>query len=249
MRVTSNPNFQAEPGVIALGDRALLLRFGDTVAPAIAARVQAFATALLARPLAGVVDVVPAFTTVTVHYEPTRVAGAGGSAFERLRLQLLARVDSAKDAGSDKSGRVFEIPVCYGGAYGPDLEDVAHRCGMDAQEVIQRHVQSLNRVYMLGFAPGFPFIGGLDAALFMPRRATPRTQVPAGSVAIVREQTCIYTMQTPGGWNLIGRTPVQLFDATAEPPCLLGPGDSIRFFPIDEERYQEMLRERGALNA
>ena len=239
----------AEPHVFPLGDSALLLRFGDVVAPEIFARVQAFANALLARPLAGVVDVVPAFTTVTVHYQPARVAGAGGSAFARLRLQLLARVQAAQEVLSNMPGRVVEVPVCYGGAFGPDLDDVARHCATGAQDVIERHKQSPHQVYMLGFAPGFPFIGGLDPGLFTPRRATPRTLVPAGSVAIAREQTCIYTLPTPGGWNLIGRTPMQLFDASAEPPCVLSPGDRVRFVAIDEVRVQQLLAERGAVAA
>jgi inhibitor of KinA len=230
----------ALPTVEPVGDRALILRFGDAVQPAIASRVQQFATGLLARAPAGVRDIVPAFTTVTVHYEPTLVAGAGGSAYARLRLQLLARVTPAT-AAIDAPGRIFEIPVCYGGASGPDLDDVARQCGMDAHEVVTRHMESAHRVYMLGFAPGFPFIGGLDPRLFTPRRATPRTQVPAGSVAIAREQTCIYTLQSPGGWNLIGRTPTRLFDANAETPCLLGPGDAIRFVSIDEQRYDDLM--------
>jgi inhibitor of KinA len=236
------------PAVEPVGDRALILRFGDEVQPAIASRVQQFAAGLLARCPAGVRDIVPAFTTVTVHYEPTLVAGAGGSAYARLRLQLLARATPAT-AGAETPARVFEIPVCYGGEYGPDLDDVARQCGMDAEEVVTRHMQSAHQVYMLGFAPGFPFIGGLDPQLFTPRRATPRTHVPAGSVAIAREQTCIYTQQSPGGWNLIGRTPVRLFDADAEPPCLLGPGDTIRFVSIHQQRYEELLqaREHGAV--
>ena len=139
------------------------------------------------------------------------------------------------------AGRSIDIPVCYGGEFGPDLDDVATACGLSAEQVIERHMQSAHRVYMLGFAPGFPFIGGLDPALKMPRRASPRTRIPPGSVGIARDQSCVYPLETPGGWNLIGRTPVRLFDPAANPPCLLAPGDRVRFVRIDEPTYQTLL--------
>lgn len=222
-----------------VGDSALLIGFGDRVDPAIGHRVQAFVAHLLARPLRAVRDVVPAFSTVTLHYRPEQVPGSGGTPYERLRLQVRQRLEI--DLGADTAEpRLFEVPVWYGGEAGPDLDDVARQRKLPPEEVVRRHVASAHVVYMLGFAPGFPFIGGLDPALQMPRRTTPRTSVPPGSVAIARDQTCIYPLDTPGGWNIIGRTPLRLFDAAAEPPCLLGPGDAIRFVPIDETAYRNM---------
>lgn len=222
-----------------VGDSALLIGFGDRVDPAIGHRVQAFVAHLLARPLRAVRDVVPAFSTVTLHYRPEQVPGSGGTPYERLRLQVRQRLEI--DLGADTAEpRLFEVPVWYGGEAGPDLDDVARQRKLPPDEVVRRHVASAHVVYMLGFAPGFPFIGGLDPALQMPRRTTPRTSVPPGSVAIARDQTCIYPLDTPGGWNIIGRTPLRLFDAAAEPPCLLGPGDAIRFVPIDEAAYRDM---------
>lgn len=222
-----------------VGDSALLIGFGDRVDPAIGHRVQAFVAHLLARPLRAVRDVVPAFSTVTLHYRPEQVPGSGGTPYERLRLQVRQRLEI--DLGADTAEpRLFEVPVWYGGEAGPDLDDVARLRKLPPDEVVRRHVASAHVVYMLGFAPGFPFIGGLDPALQMPRRTTPRTSVPPGSVAIARDQTCIYPLDTPGGWNIIGRTPLRLFDAAAEPPCLLGPGDAIRFVPIDEAAYRDM---------
>lgn len=223
-----------------VGDSALLVGFGDSVELRISHRVHAFVNHLLQHPLRAVHDVVPAFSTVTLHYRPEQVPGSGGTPHERLRLQLLQRLEIDLDADATPA-RSFEVPVWYGGEAGPDLDDVARQRGLPTDEVIRRHGASPHVVYMLGFAPGFPFIGGLDPALQMPRRTTPRTSVPPGSVAIARDQTCIYPLDTPGGWNIIGRTPLRLFNAGAEPPCLLGPGDAIRFVPIDEATYRNML--------
>lgn len=222
-----------------VGDSALLIGFGDRVDLRISHRVHAFVAHLLAHPLRSVRDVVPAFSTVTLHYRPEQVPGSGGTPYERLRLQVQQRLEIDLDAQAAEP-RLFEVPVWYGGEAGPDLDDVARQRGLPRDEVIRRHGASPHVVYMLGFAPGFPFIGGLDPTLQMPRRTTPRTSVPPGSVAIARDQTCIYPLATPGGWNIIGRTPLKLFDATAEPPCLLGPGDAIRFLPIDQAAYQAL---------
>ncbi|ARN22767.1 5-oxoprolinase subunit PxpB [Piscinibacter gummiphilus] len=230
-----------------VGDCALLVGFGDRVDADTSDRVHAFAQHLLDQPLAGQRDVVPAFTTVTVHYRPELAPPGDGSPHARMRAAVLDRL--ARDLGTRAADtRVFEVPVWYGGEAGPDLDDVAMRCGLSATEVIDRHVRSPHRVHMLGFAPGFPFIGGLDATLSMPRRTTPRTHIPPGSVAIARDQTCIYPLNTPGGWNLIGRTPLRLFDPAAAVPCLLGPGDAIRFVPIDEAAYQDLVARQAEVS-
>jgi KipI family sensor histidine kinase inhibitor len=141
--------------------------------------------------------------------------------------------------------RVVEVPVCYGGEFGPDLEEVAATCGLAVAEAIALHGASPHVVYMLGFAPGFPYIGGLDPRLAVPRRATPRAKVPAGSVAIARDQTSIYPNESPGGWNLIGRTPVALFDMNADPPCLLQPGDRVRFVAVSARQYDAIAQRRA----
>jgi KipI family sensor histidine kinase inhibitor len=146
---------------------------------------------------------------------------------------------------SEEAGRVVRVPVCYGGEHGPDLEEVAIACGLTTDQVVLAHVASDHVVFMLGFSPGFPYIGGLDPALSMPRRATPRTSIPAGTVAIARDQTAIYTFETPGGWNLIGRTPMKLFDPLAEPPCRLQAGDQIRFVPMPPDEFEAYDRSGG----
>lgn len=224
----------------AVGDRCLLVGLGTTVDPATSARVHALVQRLRAQPIAGLRDIVPAFSTVALHYRPECF---GPTPFATLKALLLERLAQPLDA-QQAAPRVIEVPVCYGGDYGPDLEDVAQRCGLSTERVIAQHLASAHRVYMLGFAPGFPFIGGLDPQLAMPRRSTPRTHIPPGSVAIAREQTCIYPLETPGGWNILGRTPVRLFEAGAEPPCLLGPGDAIRFVRIDAITYEAMREAR-----
>jgi KipI family sensor histidine kinase inhibitor len=142
---------------------------------------------------------------------------------------LLGDVDDEAPA----MARLVEIPVCYGGDFGPDLDALADHARLGAEEVVERHAGAMYTVAMLGFAPGFPYLFGLDPALHMPRRASPRTRVPAGSVAIGGAQTGIYPSELPGGWQLIGRTPLVLFDADRDPPSLLMPGDRVRFVAID----------------
>ena len=222
-----------------MGDRCLIVAFEPRVDPEINARVRAVADALLRNPIDGVVDVVPAFTTVAIHYRPEALATADCAELPHRRLSALIEERLLLDVSREASpSRVVEIPVCYGGEFGPDLDEVAALCEMTAQQVIERHAASQHRVYMLGFAPGFPYLGGLDPRLQVPRRATPRTKVPAGSVAIARDQSCIYALETPGGWNVIGSTPLRLFTPETDPPCLLAAGDEVRFVPITREDYE-----------
>jgi inhibitor of KinA len=223
--------------IAAMGDRCLIIEFGNRVDREINARARAAADFLLANPIPGVVDVVPAFTTVAVHYHPEALADAGG---ELPHARLRRRIDELLGSGvpiAAETARVIDVPVCYGGDFGPDLGEIARALDLTEQQVIDLHGASPHVVYMLGFAPGFPYLGGLDARLAVPRRATPRTRIPAGSVAIAREQTAIYSLETPGGWNLIGRTPLRLFTPEANPPCLLRVGDRVRFVPISQERF------------
>jgi len=226
---------QAEWRIVPLGDRCLVVEFEHRVDAAINRKARALANALLARPLEGVVDVVPAFCTVAVFYRPEQLAPQP-SPFQQLRLSIEA-VLAAGAESLEGQERVVRVPVCYGGEHGPDLDEVAIACGMTPDEVVRAHVASEHVVFMLGFSPGFPYIGGLDPRLALPRRATPRTRIPAGTVAIARDQTAIYSFETPGGWNLIGRTPMKLFDPLADPPCRLQAGDQIRFFPIAPDEF------------
>ena len=224
-----------------MGDRCLIVEFGQRVDEEINRTARSVADYLMAHPIEGVVDVVPAFTSVAVHYRPEALPDS--SAREPPHRRLRGRIEAILAQGVARPRdvpRLVEVPVCYGDAFGPDLAEVAAACGLSPEQVIELHGASPHVVYMLGFAPGFPYLGGLDPRLAMPRRATPRTRIPAGTVAIAREQTAIYSLETPGGWNLIGRTPLKLFTPQASPPCLLQLGDSVRFVPISLERFRAL---------
>lgn len=207
-----------------LGDSALLLTFGEGIDPATSDRIHHLAGLLGRGALPGITGLVPAYAALAVHFDPL--------AWDPASLEReLARLEAAP--AEPLPPRVVVVPVRYGGASGPDLGEVAAHCGLPEAEVVARHCAPLYRVHFLGFAPGFPYLGGLDPALATPRRATPRTQVPAGSVGIAGAQTGIYPLESPGGWRLIGRTPLALFDPLREPPCLLRAGDLLRFEPVE----------------
>lgn len=220
---------------------ALLLRFGESIDIALNAEVHAAARVLRAAELPGVLDIAPAYASILLRFDPAARGDAdGGLPHERLEQALRAILRDAPppvQAMHDTGDAVVEIPVCYGGAHGPDLEALAARAGMSPGEVVARHGAGVYTVAMLGFAPGFPYLLGLDPALHMPRRATPRTRVPAGSVAIGGAQTGIYPRELPGGWNLIGRTPLSLFDPRRGRPCLLAPADRVRFRVITADEF------------
>jgi inhibitor of KinA len=224
-----------------LGDRCLIVELGQRVDPEVNARVRMLAARLLAEAWGGVVDVVPAFTTVAIHYRPEAFEGPSP---QRLPYQhLAARLEAMLAKGiaiKRDTSRIVEVPVAYGGVFGPDLEEVAARLGLSAQQVIELHAGSPHVVYMIGFAPGLPYIGGLDPRLAVPRRATPRMKIPQGTVAIAVDQTVIYPLDTPGGWNLIGRTPLTLFTPHSDPPCLLQPGDEVRFVPVSADEFRAL---------
>jgi KipI family sensor histidine kinase inhibitor len=222
MDVVTADDWSAEPA----GESLLLLRFGSKLDAALNARVHAFAEALRDARLDGIVDIVPAFASLGIHYDPRAWVGSDGVPWRRLAHAVRG---CAHGTPTGRAAREVQVPVRYGGDDGPDLERVARSAGLEAVEVVRRHAAAAYRVAMLGFAPGFPYLIGLDPALQVARLAEPRLRVPAGSVAIGGLQTGIYPRESPGGWNLIGRTPLVLFDARAEPPCLLAPGDDVRF--------------------
>lgn len=202
-----------------LGDRAVLLTFGEGIDPAVHARVAALARQLRRSPPAGVEDIVPAYTTLAAWFDPAR------RRHEELAEELLER-EAATGGAAAALGREWVIPVRYDG---PDLEWVAARTGLGRDEVVRRHAEPCYTVYLLGFVPGFAYLGDLDPALVLPRRSTPRQRVAAGSVAIAGAQTAVYPLATPGGWHLIGHTALRLFDPGRNPPALLAAGDTVRF--------------------
>ena len=216
--------------IVPAGDAALIVEFDERIDPAINARAIALAEALQAAPLAGVRDVVPTYRSVAVFFDPLRTDY--NALVERLGRDA-AR--AGPDASSDREPIV--IPVCYGGDLGPDLAAVAAFGGVSADDVIAIHAEATYRVFMLGFVPGFAYMGLVDLRIAAPRHTTPRLRVPLGSVGIAGVQTGIYPAETPGGWQLIGRTPLKPFDASRAEPFLMKAGDAVRFTPIDRAEY------------
>lgn len=225
--------------LIPLGDSAVVLVLGDTVDAATAARVRNAAHAIRRSPPAGVQDVVPAFGSVGVFFEPV-----SPESFSVLCEQLRERVAASEAREAPESVRTVEIPVCYGGELGPDLGDVAAHARLSESEVISLHTGADYLVHAVGFAPGFPYLGGLPARLATPRRATPRPLVPAGAVGIGGAQTGVYPIATPGGWNVIGRTPLSLFDPARMEPTLLRAGDQIRFRAVERSEFATLAGTR-----
>lgn len=212
--------------LLPLGDSAVLLVLGDRIEPATNRRVHALAAAVREAGLPWIRDVVPAYASVAVHYEPLHTGYDAAAAALR---ELAQGVSDDGAAASPESLRQHLIAVRYDG---PDLTEVARLTGLSEDEVVARHCAPLYTVYMLGFVPGFAYLGELDPALVLARRAEPRARVPAGSVAIAGRQTAIYPLDTPGGWHIIGSTDVRPFDPTADPPAIFEPGDRVRFEPV-----------------
>lgn len=217
-----------------LGDQAVTITLGDRIDEATHRRVRAAVARLEHDRPRGLIDLVPAFASVTVHYDAAGVGG--GHPYDTFVAALNERLGTNLDEALP-SARTIEIPVCYGGDLGPDLDDVARAHGMTPDEVVRIHAGGDYLVYMVGFMPGFAYLGGLSSEIATPRRSTPRTAVPTGSVGIGGQQTGVYPCVSPGGWNLIGRTPRAVFDAKRDQPSLLATGDRVRFSPITRAEY------------
>jgi len=243
--VTERGASLAHARIEAVGDRCLLIRLGDTVDLATNRTVHAVTALINAHIDADgpIVEVVPAFTTVAVHYQPSRCPRDGDlpSVHMTRWIEALLRQDLPTLADA---GRTIEIPACYGGDYGPDLEDVAQRCGLEPEEVIALHSGAPLTLYAFFFSPGNPFAGPLDPRLDVKRRASPRTRVEAGSVAIANGISSIYQSASPGGWNVIARTPWNLFRVDQQPPTRLRLGDQLRFKPISPDEFRDLLEPR-----
>ncbi len=232
-----------KPQFEPMGEAALLLRFGDSLDAGLSAAVQRLSVLLAQQPAEGVLDFVPSYSALAVHFDPLRIDLDSVAAWVRGRLR---EQDPATARPLPLPLRPIEIPVCYGGDYGPDLADVAAHAGLSENEVIALHTRPEYTVAMIGFLPGFPYLLGMDPKLGMPRLATPRPQVRAGAVGIGGAQTGIYPQGSPGGWRLIGRTPETLFDARRNPPSLLKPGDRVRFVAISPADFKRLQREVDA---
>jgi KipI family sensor histidine kinase inhibitor len=212
----------AKPKIVPLGDSALLVQFGDEIDITINQRVHALAALVAASPLGGVTGIVPAYCTLSIHYDPLILTYSEVNKWTRAQLDQVDKVPGRRP-------RQIEVPVHYGGEYGSDLEYVAHYHHLSVEDVIRSHSGRTYTIYMIGFTPGFPYMGKLDEAIVTPRLETPRTRVPAGTVAIAGSQTGIYPIESPGGWRLIGYTSLKLFDPKSESPFLFSPGDEVQF--------------------
>ena len=213
------------------GDAALTVEFGNRIALSLNRKVRALATALEKAALAGVVEVVPTYRSLTIYYDPLSLSLAD------LRHSVEGLLDRLEEIPLP-APRVVTIPTVYGGEFGPDLPSVARHCGLTEEQVIRLHTRPTYHVYMLGFTAGYPYLGGMSKRLTTPRLPSPRLRVPAGSVGIGGNQTGVYSVESPGGWRLIGRTPLTLFDPAWEVPVLIRPGDQVQFVRITPDEYE-----------
>jgi len=226
-----------------LGDSTVLVRVAENFERAPEEALNAVLAAqagIKAARIPGVLEVTSAYTTVALFYEPARAADAGApreNIFQWMEQQIREALSNAKEVEADLKRSVVQIPVCYEAEFAIDLEHVAEHAGIHCREVVDLHCSAEYRVHCVGFTPGFPFLGGLPRKIATPRREIPRKEIPAGSVAIGGMQTGIYPIKSPGGWNIIGRTPLRLFDPQKNPPVLLRAGDRVRFRAITREEF------------
>ena len=230
----------ADMKILPAGDRALVADFGNVISEDVNRKVNALKKVLLAEKVAGVREMIPTYRSLLVEYNPAVIS------MQALRARIEA-ADIEGAAAETEKRRVLEIPCCYGGLYGEDLAGLAELTGLSEKEIIDIHAGTEYRVYMLGFLPGFVYLGGMDERIAAPRLNSPRVSIPAGSVGIGGSQTGVYPMASPGGWRLIGMTPVSFYDPKRENPVLCEAGDYIRFVPISPEEYERQKKEGGAI--
>lgn len=222
------------------GDTGLVVQFGEAVDRDVNDRVLQLSASLRAAALPGLVETVPTFRSLLVHYDPLETTAA------ELTRAIEALLDRRQDG--EHRARLWRVPVCYEPRHAPDLAEVAERTGLKVEDIVTLHSETRYRIYMIGFVPGFPYLGDLPAPLVLPRRTDPRVRVPAGSVAIATSMTAIYPIESPGGWHLIGSTPIRLFDLRRPSPALFAPGDAVRFEPVAADAF-ETIRAAVAADA
>lgn len=226
MTIEANSNdFRCYP----LGDSAIVIQFADEISIPINQKIRAIGEFLDEYTFEGFVEYVPAFSTITIYYQPSLIS------FQELETMVQEMMEDLPEASTGSQLAAIEIPVVYGGEWGPDLEFVAQHNNLSIEEVINIHSSTEYLVYMIGFAPGFPYLGGMDSRIATPRKETPRSSIPAGSVGIAGMQTGVYPIETPGGWQIIGKTTIDLFDKESDIPVLLKAGDRIRFVPVEAD--------------
>ncbi|MBV6449522.1 MAG: Kinase A inhibitor [Anaerolineales bacterium] len=225
-----------KPKIVPLGDSSVLVNMGAEIDFDINQRVHALSNVVESSSTNGIIETVPAYATLLIHYDPLIVS------FTQIKKLVQEKIRQVEETAkrkprqaypAERSGsRRVEVPVRYGGEHGVDIESVARHLRLRVEDVIRIHSEKIYTVYMMGFTPGYPYMGKLDDALIMPRLETPRTRVPTGTVAIAGSQTGIYSVESPGGWNLIGWTPLKLFDLESDSPFLFSPGDEVKFIPV-----------------
>jgi 5-oxoprolinase (ATP-hydrolysing) subunit B len=222
------------PRLLLSGDCALVVEFGNSIDPELNRRVLAFDALIAQEQVAGIRETVPTYRSLLVHYDPTVIG------FSELGAKLMDL--AARKGMPSRQGRRWRVPVVYGGEFGIDLEAVAERAKLTPQEVVARHCGGDYRVYMLGFLPGYTYLGGLDPRLATPRRQEPRLETPAGTIAIGGVQAGIQCIVAPSGWNLLGRTPVRTYHPRRDPIFLIEPGDYVTFFPVPAREWDALDR-------
>ncbi|WP_018300656.1 5-oxoprolinase subunit PxpB [Fangia hongkongensis] len=232
-----------EFSICSLSDQSLLIQLADEISKEGNTKVQAVYQYLKNNPIEGIRSITPAFSTVSIQYDVFAVKkhAKSLSAYAYLYNKIEHILDQIEIKTKENKGKIIEVPVCYDEEFALDLNEVSQAKSMSINEVIKRHSEQEYYTYMLGFSPGFPFLGGLDESLEMPRKKTPRTQIPKGSVAIAGKQTGIYSLSSPGGWQIIGKTPLTLYDFEKTPPTLIQMGDTVRFIPIDKNEFNALI--------
>lgn len=215
---------------IPAGDKSVVMEFGNSIKPEINAKIRNMVMAIDEGNLKGISEIIPTYRSILIIYNPLLIE------YNSL-IEYLKETSSSLGEETDNEARIVELPTVYGGEYGPDIEFVASHNNLTVDEVIKIHSSTDYLLYMLGFTPGFGYLGGMSKDIETPRLQVPRTKIPAGSTGIAGSQTGIYPIDSPGGWQLIGRTPVKLYDPLGTPPILLNAGDYVRFVPVSEEEY------------
>ncbi len=231
----------SKPEIKLAGDCAIVIDLGESIHPEINAKVHNFAQTLVQKNYKWITQIIPAYKGLLIYYDPLSIE------FFNLKKTILEEFENMSNTQENANTNVITIPTLYGSKFGPDLENVINHTKLSKKEVIDIHTSTNYLVYAIGFSPGFPYLGGLSKKLNTPRLKNPRTKIPSGSVAIAETQTGIYPSPTPGGWQIIGRTPVKLFDPERDPPVLVNPGDYIRFKPLksmtEYQNIEELIKQ------